>query len=155
MATASILALEHFNLFQKGVRASAPLPSPHKDHGSGLEVQDDGEIAMPLADADLVNGYLLEVLEAGAGKTLLEVAPLDVLDHVPAHLQMTGRVLDSHVAAQFQGVALKGLGVGAPGVGKTDFGLSHHPAGRAKEAFDSTEIPIQASSRWARNGTGG
>ena len=41
------------------------------------------------------------------------------------------------MAAQFQGVALKGLGVGAPGVGKTDFGLSHHPAGRAKEAFDS------------------
>ena len=135
------LGLGAFQSFPEGCEGLGAFAVPHKDHGSGLEVQDNGEIAMTLADADLVNGYLLEVLEAGAGKALLEVAPLNVLDHVPAHLQMTGHVLDGHVAAQLQGVALKGLGVGAAGISKTDFGLPHHPAGRAKEAFDSQGYP--------------
>ena len=62
------LGLGAFQSFPEGREGLCSLAIPHKDHGSGLEVQDDGEIAMTLADADLVNGYLLEVLEAGSGK---------------------------------------------------------------------------------------
>lgn len=137
-----------FQSFPEGREGLGALAVPHKDHCPGLEVQDNGEIAMPLADADLVNGYPLEILEARMSKALLEVAPLDVLDHVPAHAQMTGHVLDGHVAAQLQGVTLEAFGVGAPGVGKTDLGLSYHLTGEAEDTADAQGDPY----RFAANG---
>lgn len=74
-------------------------------------------------------------------KVLLKVAQLDVFDYVPSHAQMTGHVLDGHVAAQLQGVTLKDLAVGVTGNSKAYLGLKDHPAGSAGVTFLIARAP--------------
>ncbi len=48
---------------------------------------------MSPADADLVDGDLLQVLEVGLGEVPVQVTLLDVLDHVPTDPQVPGHIL--------------------------------------------------------------
>src|SRR5579862_54981 len=51
-----------------------------EDDRTGFQVEYDGQIAVPFADVDLVNGDLLELVQLGLAETPLEMAGLDVLD---------------------------------------------------------------------------
>ena len=53
-------------------------------------------------------------LSLGLAKRREQVALLDVLDQVPADVQVLGHVADGHAPRQFQGVALEGVGVAPP-----------------------------------------
>jgi hypothetical protein len=114
-----------------------------------------------LADTDLIDGDLFELAQLGLAKAPLERPGLDVLDGVPADLQVLGHVLDGHVLRQFQGIALEGPRVVLLGVGKAQFDLptvaareteqARHLEGEdhrlaanrqgAKGAFDATPQP--------------
>ena len=131
VATAWILARARRSRFQKGSRASTPLPSPTKTTAPAEQVEHHGQVAVPLADGDLVDGDLLELVQLGLAEAALQVAGLDVLDDVPTDLQVLGHVLDGHVPRQLQGVALEGAGVVLLGIGKADLDL---PAGRSRSS---------------------
>jgi hypothetical protein len=88
---------------------------------------------MPLGHGDLVDGDGAEVLELGLGVPPRQVALLDVLDQVPADIQVMGDIADGHAAGQLQGVAFEGPGGAAPRVGEGDLDLAD---GRAGAAFD-------------------
>jgi hypothetical protein len=55
-----------------------------------------------VTDADLINGQMFEVLEPDLLEPPVQVALLDVLDRVPADIQMLGRVLDRRPPRQVQ-----------------------------------------------------
>jgi hypothetical protein len=80
-------------------------------------------------------GDLLEAAQLGLAETPLQVAGLDVLDGVPADAQVLGHVLDSHVPAQLQGVALEGAGVAAAGLGEGHLDLADVAAREAQDAW--------------------
>jgi hypothetical protein len=84
---------------------------------------------MALANANLANGNLREVLQFEAGKAFGEIPFMDVLDYISAHPQVKGHILEGHMTAKIKGVALEPLGVSAPGIGKTNLGLMHQLAG--------------------------
>jgi len=65
VATAAILARARRTRRQNGVRASTPLPSPDEHHRPGQQVEHHGQVVMPLADGDLVDGDLLELVQLG------------------------------------------------------------------------------------------
>jgi hypothetical protein len=129
MATASIFARLGRSRFQNGFSASAPLPA-------GLEVQDQGQVAMPLADGDLVDGDVPQVLQLRPGEPPRQVALLHVLDQVPADAEVDGHVADGHPPPQFQGVALEGASVAPPGVGEGHLDLADGATGQASDAGD-------------------
>jgi hypothetical protein len=89
---------------------------------------------MPLADGDLVDGDLLELVQLGFAETALQRAGLDLLDGVPADMQVLGHVLDSRAPGQFQDVTLEGAGVVFLGVGEADLDLPDHAAVQAAHA---------------------
>src|SRR5262249_19149397 len=82
------------------------------------QAHDHGQIAVPAGHGDLVDGEGAEMLELGLGVPPHQVALLDVLDHVPAEIQVMGDVADGHAAGQLQGVGLEGPGVAATGSAK-------------------------------------
>jgi hypothetical protein len=96
---------------------------------------------MPPADADLVDGDALKMLEPGLGEAALEVPLLDLLDHIPAYAQMAGHGLDSHVRAEFQHVAFEGVGVAAGFIGKGHLGLAGLAAGGTPQSLDGQFNP--------------
>src|SRR5512135_1714756 len=120
----------------EGLQCLGPLAVADEDHRSAVQVQDDGQGAVPLGDGDLVDGESAQVLELGPGEAAGEVALLDVLDHVPADAQVQGHVADGHAATQLQGVALEGVGGAAPRIGEGDLDLPHHTTGLAFDARD-------------------
>ena len=65
-----------------------------------------------------------------------QVALLDVLDHVPADVEVMGDVADGHAARQLQDVSLEGPGVAPPRVGEGDLDLAHQATGPAFDARD-------------------
>ena len=75
-------------------------------------------------------------LSLGLAVAPRQVALLDVLDHVPADVEVMGDVVDGHAPRQLQDVALEGLGVAAPGVGEGDLDLAHRAAGRTFDPRD-------------------
>jgi hypothetical protein len=136
VATATILARARRTRRQNGVRASTPLPSPTGRHRPGQQVQDHGEVVMPLSDGDLVDGDLLELVQLGLAEAALQGAGLDVLDGVPTDLQVFGHVLDGHVLGQVQDVTLEGAGVVLLGVGEAELDLPHPAAVEAAHSGD-------------------
>jgi hypothetical protein len=110
-----------------------------EDDGAAFEVEHHGEVAMPLADGDLVDAQETQMLELGLGEALLQVPLLDVLDGVPTDAEMMGHVLDGHALGQLQGIAFEGMGVTAHGIGEVDGNLAEEPAGAAFDARDLKE----------------
>ena len=94
---------------------------------------------MAFGDGDLVDGEVTQVLELGLGEATCQVPLLDVLDHVPADAQVPGHVLDGHMAAQLQGVALEGAGVAAARVGEGDLDLADQATVLAFDARDGQD----------------
>jgi hypothetical protein len=115
-------------------QGSDPLAVADVDHGATAQVQDQRQVAMALAHGHLVDGDLLETAQLGLAETPPQVAGLDVLDGVPTDAEMLGDVLDGHVPAQFQGVALEGASVAAAGFGEGHLDLADVAAGEAQHA---------------------
>ena len=92
-------------------------------HGPGEQIEDHGQVAVPLADGDFIDGDLLELVQLGLAEAALQGAGLDVLDGVPTDLEVLGHVLDGHVPGQLQGVALEGAGVAFLGIGEAELDL--------------------------------
>src|SRR5262249_28779520 len=121
------------------LQRTGPLAVADEDHGAAVEVQDDSQVPVPAGHGDLVDGDVAEVLELGLGVPPRQVAPLDVLDEIPADIEVMGDVLDGHAPGQLQGVASEGLGVAPPGVGEGDIDLADGAAGRAFDAGDGQD----------------
>src|SRR5262249_25351305 len=88
---------------------------------------------------DLVDGHDGDVIEPGLGEAAHEVALLDVLDHVPTHIQVRGHVADRHAPGQLQRVAFEGSGVAAPWVGEGDLDLPHDSTDEALHSRDQED----------------
>src|SRR5512135_141020 len=65
-----------------------------------------------------------------------EVALLNLLDHVPADIQVPGHIANGHTPRQFQRVALEGGGIAASRVGEGDLNLAYHATGLTFDARD-------------------
>jgi hypothetical protein len=89
-----------------------------------------------VTDADLVDGQMFEVLESDLLETPMQVPLLDVLDRVPADIQMLGRVLDRRPPRQIQRIPFKTAGVKNPPVGEPDFHLPRLAAVKAEQPLD-------------------
>ena len=145
-----------------GTRTPQPLPERLQGVGAfavadehdrpGEQVEDHGEVAVALADGDLIDGDLLELVQLGLAEAALEVAGLDVLDGVPTDLEVLGHVLDGHVPGQVQGITLEGTGVAFLGVGETDLHLADRAADRSTRRGARPGSPRSACGRWARCG---
>ena len=57
---------------------------------AGEQVEDDGQVAVALADVDFIDGDLLELMQLGLAEFPLEMRGLNLLDGVPAD-QQNGR----------------------------------------------------------------
>lgn len=86
-------------------------PFPDEDHGATLQIENDGQIPMAFANADLIDGDPLQPAQLRAGKAPFEIAFLDVFDHIPAGAQVPDHISDRHPFGQFEGITFKGLGV--------------------------------------------
>ena len=65
-----------------------------KDNRAGFQVKNNCEIAVSLADADLIDGNQAQIAQIRLGLPLLQVLLLDFLDHAPAFL--SGEVAQPH-----------------------------------------------------------
>src|SRR5262249_49807962 len=117
------------------LQGSGALAPAHEDDGAAGQVQDHRDVALLLAQVDLVDGNPFEVGQPGPGHTALQVALLDVLDDVPTDAQVVGHRLDGHVLRQLQSVALEGAGVAAARVGKGHIHLADGATGQAADAL--------------------
>src|ERR1700677_4925221 len=91
----------------------SPFASANLDDGSALQVQHDRQVAMAVADGDFVDGDLPQLFQLRSAEATAQVLLVNLLDEVPTNPQVVSDVLDGHEAAQLQGIASKGLGVGA------------------------------------------
>src|SRR5688572_9945918 len=105
-----------------------------EDNGARDEIEHHGQIVMAFAHSDLVDGDLPQLVELGLAEASQERAGLDVLDGVPAYLQVLGHVLDGHVLRQFQGIAFEGTRVMLAWIGKAQLHLPHLAAGETQDA---------------------
>ena len=64
--------------------------------GIGVQVQHHRQVFIP-ADVDFINGNLFQMFELGSGIMLLQMPPLNLLDRVPADLQVRRDGRDGHV----------------------------------------------------------
>jgi hypothetical protein len=112
-----------------------------EDHGPGFPVQDHPQGALAVANADLVDGDLLPLLQPRLLEAVLQVPLLDVLDGVPANPEVPRHIPDGHAPAQLQGVTLESLGVAAPRVGKRQRHLGRAPTGAALDRRDGQDEP--------------
>ena len=111
MATASIFGPAALEPFPEGFEGLDAFAVAHEHDRSLSQVQDHRQVPMPPADRDFVDRDLSQVLERDAAELGAQIPLLDVLDEVPADLQMLGHVLDGHVSGQVQDVPLEGFGV--------------------------------------------
>ena len=88
-------------------------------HHSTFQVHDDRQVDVSLGRGNLVDGDLSQVFQFRLVEPPLQVALLDLLDHVPTNAQMIGHVLDGHMLGKFQSITLKGFSVGDTRIGKS------------------------------------
>jgi hypothetical protein len=94
-----------------------------------------------MTNADLVDGYLLELAQTRLLKAVLQVAFLDVLDGIPADAEMMGHVLNRHEPTQLQGITLKSLDVTATRVGEGQRDLTGDTTRPALDPRDRQDDP--------------
>ena len=128
MATASIRARALRSRFQNGSRVSAPLPSPMKTTAPVLQIQHHGQVAVPVADADLVDSHEPEIPQPGLAEASPELLLHQVLDHVPAHVQVLCHVPHRHVTGQLHHIACESHRVVVLARSEGHCGLPHSPA---------------------------
>jgi hypothetical protein len=91
---------------------------------------------------------LMEVGRLRFGVAPAGVAFLDVLDHTLAHAEVSSQIKDGHTSGKVQSIALEGLGVDTPWVGKGDLCLANRTTGLASDTRDGED----KNCRTARNG---
>src|SRR4029077_8420238 len=121
------------NRLDLGVGTTQPFPEKlegihafaiaDEDDGTSFQIEHDGQIPVPLADVDFIDGNLLELVQLGLAEAALEIPGLDVLDRVPANGQVVSDILDGHQPRELQGVAFEGMRVMFLGIGKGDLDL--------------------------------
>lgn len=89
---------------------------------------------MPLADADLIDGDLLELMQLGTGKASLQISLLDVFDHIPTHSQVPGHILDGHMSRQPQGITFESPAVAAAPGSEVGFNLAQNPTSQTQHS---------------------
>lgn len=90
----------------------------HPDDPAGVQI-DDQRVELPfLADVDLVDGQMLQALEAGGRHRLAQLRLDDVLDRVPAQADDPGHVGQRHRPAQGKDIMAQSPGVAHVGFGK-------------------------------------
>ena len=94
VATARTLAWAARNRFQNGGQGLGAFAVADEDHGAGAQVEDQREVAVPLADGHLVDGDFLEVLELGLAERLARFRFWMSLMMSQLTPQMVGDVLD-------------------------------------------------------------
>ena len=118
------------------VQGLRTLALSHKHDGSAREVQDHGDVAVPLADGDLVDGDLLQRLEPWPSEPTLEMAPLDLLGRIPGEVQVPGDVGQCGELQQLRDVPRKAAGVVLLGRREGGLDLPLLAAAPAKDARD-------------------
>jgi hypothetical protein len=86
------------------------------------------------AHRDLVDGDQLQVFQFRLGEPPGKVTLDDVLDQIPAHVQVLGDVLDGHEMGQFQDVTFKGPGIAPALIRELDLDLSDQTTGLALDS---------------------
>jgi hypothetical protein len=86
-----------------------------------------------IADRDCVDGDLLERVPFGFAEASLEETGLDVLDRVPADLQVLGDILDGPVPGQIPDVAFESAGVVLLGIREAQLSLPDAATGKAQD----------------------
>lgn len=108
-----------FEAFEKRSQGFPPLAFAHKNHRSRIQAKDQGQVAMPLAQADFVNGNLFEMFQLWRTIAPGQMAILNVFDQVPTDAQTIGDILDGGELGQLKHIPLEGLGVSAAGDRRT------------------------------------
>jgi hypothetical protein len=120
----------------------------YENDSAGIQIQNDGQIVMPSANGYLIDGQPFEMFQFGMGEAFLQIPFLNILDHVPSDVEMTGYVLDGHVPAKLQGVAFECpcIGVARIGTGGTPHSLdSQNDPYRLATDGKATETPFLRS----------
>lgn len=86
-----------FAAFPEGFEGFGVFAASDEDDGSGVEIEDDGEVAVPMSDRDFIDGNPSDVEEFGLAVPDEEMPFEESFDGVPAELQMLGDGLDGHV----------------------------------------------------------
>src|SRR5579863_1263689 len=113
-----------------------PFSVTYEDDGAADQVEHHGQVAVPLADGDFVDGDLLELVPMRLSEATLQRTGLDVLDGIPADLEVLGHILDGHEPRQFENVAFEGTGIVLLGVGEAQSHLADLATVEAKDARD-------------------
>ena len=121
--------------FPEGDQGVGAFSLADEDDGAAEEIEDDGEVAVAVADGDLVDGEASEFLEFGFAEASVQVAFEEVFDGVPTDLQVLGDGSDGHVGEQAESVAFEGVGEAAEGFGDPEGGLADDAAIAATEAW--------------------
>src|ERR1700722_7101923 len=125
----------------EGFQSVPALAVADEHDSSGEEIEHDGQVTLPLADVDFIDGDLLELVELGLAEAALQMLGLHLLNGVSTDQQMGGDILDGHVPREFQGITFEGTGVVFLGVGEVDFDL----AGLAtRGAVDAWQLEFEA-----------
>src|SRR5258707_13393805 len=104
----------------------------HKHHSPREKIENYRQVLLPLANADFVDGDLLEVLQLGVAETPCQRTSLNILDDVPAHLQVVCYILDGHGPGQVEGIAFKGSRIATAWFRKAELDLAHDVAVEAE-----------------------
>ncbi len=107
-----------------------------EDDGAADQVEHHGQVAVSLADGDFIDGELLELVQLGLAEATFQRAGLDVLDGIPADLEVLGDILDGHEPRQVEDVAFEGTRVVLARVGEAELHLANLTAFEAQDARD-------------------
>jgi hypothetical protein len=62
----------------------------YENDSAGVQIQNDGQIVMPSANGYLIDGQPFEMFQFRMGESFLQIPFLNILDHIPSDVEMTG-----------------------------------------------------------------
>ena len=80
------------------------------------------------------------------GESFLQIPFLNILDHIPSDVEMTGYVLNGHVPAKFQGVAFECPCIGVARIGEVNPNLANQITGATPHSLDSHNDPYRLAT---------
>ena len=112
-------------------------------------------------DVFLIGVQPFEMFQFGMGESSLQIPFLSFIDHVPSDIEMTGYVLDGHVPAKFQCVAMESPFIGVARIGEVNTNMANQVSGVTPHSLDrqndpyrlrtdgkATETPLNPSSSY-------
>ena len=146
MATASMVASRALQSTPEGNEGIGTFAVAYENDSTGIQIQNDGQIVMPRANGYLINGQPFEMFKFGMGESFLQIPFLNILDHVPSDVEMTGYVFDGHVPAKFQGVAFECPCIGVASIGEVYTNLANQITGGTPHSLDSQNDPYRLAT---------